>query len=119
MTKSATILLFVGDRPVLSSLQFSLTIEGLRAVDGAVWGSEPCAAAALVIDQRYRGDGLSALGAPRAKGCQSPAILLATNPSESLRACAAGAGAAVVEKPLLDEELSSAIRAAIATQKTA
>ena len=119
MSRQAAILLFVGDRPVRCSLQFSLTVEGFETGDGAAEDSDLSAALALVIDESYRGDGLAMLETLRATGCSAPAIILATNPSSRLRARAAAAGAALIEKPLLGDELSAAIGVALETRKAA
>ena len=110
MANQDAILLFIDDRPVLSSLQFSLTVEGFQAVDGATDGMDPALAGALIVDQNYWGDGLTALRHLRSEGCEVPAILLATNPTAALRARAKAEGAELIEKPLLDAELSRAIR---------
>jgi DNA-binding response OmpR family regulator len=107
----AAILLFVSDRPVLSSLQFALATEGYEVFDGAAEGTDPSAAAALVIDRGTLADGLAALGDLRAGGCAAPAMVLATNPCARLRAQAAAEGATVIEKPLFGDELSGAIGA--------
>lgn len=119
MNKQATVLLFVSDQPVLSSLQFSLAIEGFETRDGAAEDFDLSAAMTLVIDQEYRGDGLAMLGALRATGCATPAIILATNPTPRLLGRAAAAGAALIEKPLLGDELSAAIGVALETRKAA
>ena len=115
----APIMLFVSDRPVLSSLQFALALEGFEVLDGAADGHDPAAAAALVIDQGPLAEGLAALAAFRAGGCGTPAFILATNPTRRLRAQAAAACAVLVEKPLLGDELSRALRAALQIQDTA
>jgi DNA-binding response OmpR family regulator len=109
------IALLVSDPAVLSSLQFALSIEGYQ-VGGA--GDEP-AAAALVVDQSWQEDGIAAINALRAKGITAPAIVLATHPSAAFRARAAIAGAILVEKPLLGDELSSAIAKALQPRKAA
>jgi hypothetical protein len=112
----APIMLFVSDRPVLSSLQFALALEGFEVLDGAADGNDPAAAAVLVIDEGKLADGLAALALFRASDCATPAIVLATNPTPRLRAQAAAARAVLIEKPLLGDELSRALRAALATQ---
>ena len=109
------IALLVSDLAVLSSLRFALSIEGF---DLAAAGEEP-AGAVLVIDQGYRGDGLAALLAMRAAGRHTPAIILATHPTPFYRARAAAAGATVIEKPLLGDELSSAISCLLEPRKAA
>jgi len=119
MPYQSPVLLYVSDRPVLSSLQFSLVIEGFEVADGAADGINPSAASALVIDQAFRADGLAMLAAFRAAGCVTPAIVLATNPTARIRAQAAAGGTVLIEKPLLGDELSRALRAAIETQEAA
>lgn len=109
------IALMVSDRAVLSSLGFALSIEGIEL---AAVGQET-AAAVLVIDQGYQGDGLAALLALRAEGRATPAIVLATHPTASFRAQAASAGAVVIEKPLLGDELSSTIYTLLEARKAA
>ena len=49
----------------------------------------------------------------------NPAIILATPPTPSYRVRAAGAGAVVIEKPLLGDELSSALAQALQPRKAA
>lgn len=119
MSTKGAILLFVDDRPVLSSLQFSLGVEGFDIADGAAEGFNPAAAGAFVIDQRYAGDGLATLARLRAKGCGAPAIILATNPTQRFRSRVAVCDAKLVEKPLLGDELGRAIHTALETRLAA
>lgn len=112
MIDHAAIRLLVDDRAVLSALRFALTIEGFKIAGEAE-------ATALVIDERYLGDGLAALEALRKQGCTEPAIVVATHPTPRFRARAASLNAELVEKPLLGDELSLAIRAATALRKAA
>ncbi|MGN6500298.1 MAG: histidine kinase [Tsuneonella sp.] len=119
MTEQPAILLFVGDEAVLSSLQFALSIRGHRALSGADEGVPLSAAAAVVVDQSYRSDGLATIRALRAAGCGAPAILLATNPTARLRERTAAAGVVLIEKPLLGDELASAIDSALISRKAA
>ena len=113
------VLLFIEDRSVLSSLQFSLAIEGIHVVDGAADGIDPTVAAAMVIDQNYCGDGVAVLRDFQIQGCRTPAIVLATNPNTRLRARLHAFGAELIEKPLLGDELSHAIRALLEIRKAA
>lgn len=119
MAADLPILLFVSDAAVLSSLQFSLTIEGFVVADGAVEGTDPSAASALVIDQANLSEGLATLAGFRTRGCGPRAIVLATNPTARMRAQAAAAGAVLIEKPLLGDELTRALRAALEIQEAA
>jgi DNA-binding response OmpR family regulator len=113
------VLLLVSDRPVLSSLQFSLAVEGFVVADGAAPESDARSAATLVIDQAYSGDGLAYLASLRAAGCATPAILLATNPTTLIRSRTAAAGAVLIEKPLLGDELTHTLRALLEPQEAA
>jgi FixJ family two-component response regulator len=119
MAKEPPVLLLVSDRPVLSSLHFSLTLEGFPVADGTVPGSDPRSAATLVVDQGYSGDGLADLAGLRAAGCAAPAILLATNPTALTRSQTAAAGAVLIEKPLLGDDLTRALRTALQPQEAA
>jgi len=107
MAATLSILLFMNDAGLLSSLEFSLSLNGFAVADGS--SADPSAAAALVIDQAARGDGLAFLEARRAAGCAAPAVLLATNPTRALRQRAAAADAIIVEKPLLGDELNQVL----------
>ena len=111
---NAAILLLVEDRSVLSALRFSLTVEGFEIADGT---ASPVAA--LIVDECYGGDGLAVLAALRKQGRAAPAIVLATNPPARLRARIAAMNAELIEKPLLGDELSRAIRAAIEMREAA
>lgn len=110
MNKQSSILLFVGDQPVLSSLEFALALDGFDVAEGAAAKDDILSAGCLVVDQNYRGDGAAFLAGLRQDGCTAPAVLLVTNPTSAFRLRAAAAGAAVIEKPLLGEELSHALR---------
>ena len=109
MIRSKTIELFIDDQPVLSSLRFSLAIEGFPAVQGDPANFDASYTRLLVIDQKYCGDGLAFLAGLRAAGCGAAAIVLATNPSARLQASVAALGAELIEKPLLGDDLSQAI----------
>jgi DNA-binding response OmpR family regulator len=119
MANRDAVLLFIEDRPVLFSLQFSLAVEGFQVVDGATDGIDPTVSAALVIDQSYLGDGVAVLSDLRRRGCRIPAIVLATNPNTGLRARLHALGAELIEKPLLGDELSHAIHALLEMRKAA
>ncbi|WP_343345866.1 histidine kinase [Sphingomicrobium sp. XHP0239] len=119
MVDRAKILLLVEDISVLSALRFSLSIEGFEIAEWIGMIDNPSMVAALVIDERYGGDALAALDGLKKKGCCAPAIILATNPTAQLRARVAAANAELIEKPLLGDELSSAIRAILETRKAA
>ena len=119
MIDRTVIRLLVEDQSVLSALRFSLSIEGFDIAEGNAAEIDPLVTAALVIDERYCGDGLTALEALRKQRCHAPAIILATNPTARLRARITPMDAELIEKPLLGDELSRAIRAAFEIRKAA
>lgn len=104
------------DAAVRGALTFSFETKGyeveafadaesaLRAAEGRPWRC-------LILDQRLPGmSGLDLLDALRSRHVNAPAVLITTHPSAATRARAAAAGVAIVEKPLLDEALSQAVK---------
>jgi FixJ family two-component response regulator len=116
-----TVLIVDDDPAVRSSLQICLEIEGYVVrtyscgadlLDDLNIPEDGC----LVIDYRLpRMNGLDLLSELRRRKVKLPAILVTTDPSVSVRAQTAAAGAALVEKPLLNEALFEGIRAAMRT----
>jgi two-component system response regulator FixJ len=117
--QSPTIVIVDDDPAILSSLKFSLEIEGmtvrtypsgesLLATQGLP--SSDC----LVIDHNLPGmNGLALIDELRARGARPPAILITSHPNQSLRRLASAAGMTIVEKPLLGDTLIDAIRSAL------
>jgi len=110
-------LVLVDDDPaVLASLTFSLELEGfdVEAFDSGeslVARTKVADAACLVIDYRLPGiDGLSLLSALRERGETCPAVIITSNPTRNVRQRTTDAGAVLIEKPLLSDGLSVAIR---------
>ena len=117
MTLQRPILIYEQDQSVLASLQFALALEGYCVRDGAGAEADPLGAACLIIEQRHgEGDGLARL---RASGCDTPAVLLATNPTRTIRERAEAAGIPLVEKPLLTDDLTRALRRVIRQEEAA
>jgi len=114
MAAAAPILLYVGDRPVLSSLEFALALDGFDVENGSDERADPMAAGCLVVDQGYQGDGAGFLVALRDQGCTAPAILLVTDLSAALRILIEAAHIMPIEKPLMGEELTQALREVLA-----
>ena len=110
-------LLLVDDDPaVLASLIFSLELEGF-AVDAFESGEAVVAHAklarhaCLVLDYRLPGiDGLSLLNQLRERGETCPAVIITSNPTRAMRQRTTDAGAVLIEKPLLSDSLTTAIR---------
>ena len=110
-------LLLVDDDPaVLASLIFSLELEGF-AVDAFDSGETVVARnrlarhACLVLDYRLSGiDGLSLLSLLRERGETCPAVIITSNPTRAMRQRTTEAGAVLIEKPLLGDSLTTAIR---------
>ena len=106
------ILVIDDDSAVLASLKFALEIEGfvgrglpLRRAScspGRSWPPPAC----LVVDYRLPGmDGVELVSTLRARGVETPAVLITTDPPPHVRQKAAEAGLAIVEKPLLGDAL--------------
>ena len=116
MTASPMLLVIDDDPAVLASLTFSLELEGFevaafesgeRLMEQAHLTKPAC----LVIDYRLPGiDGLSLLGVLRERGETCPAVIVTSNPTRSVRQRATDAGAVLIEKPLLSDGLTLAIR---------
>lgn len=113
----APLLVLVDDDPsVLASLHFSLELEGFEVVtfdsgESLVAHRKLADPACLVIDYRLPGiDGLSLLRVLRERGVTCPAVILTSNPTRSVRQRTTDAGAVLIEKPLLSDGLTVAIR---------
>jgi two-component system response regulator FixJ len=104
------------DVAVLTSLKFSLEIEGYSVqtfsdAQGLLRNPSVGRNALLVVDYRLPDtNGFDLLERLRAKGVRAPAILITSDPSEDLRRRAASMRIPIVEKPLLDNSLVAAIR---------
>lgn len=114
-------IVIVDDDPAVShSLKFSLGTEGYlvreystaaELLEETIFPEKGC----LVIDYRLPSiDGLELLSRLRRRNIILPAILITTRPSGKVRVLAARAGIALIEKPLLTEDLFQCIRAALA-----
>ena len=116
MTPVPRILLVDDDPAIRASLRFSLELEGYEVATFAAAGDllaapQISASDCLVIDYRLPGmDGLELVEVLRGRGVTLPAILITTTPSRRVRARAAALGAPLIEKPLLCDGLTAAIR---------
>lgn len=123
MTRAPLLLLVDDDPAVLASLTFSLELEGfeVKAFDSGetvVAQANMAKPACLVLDYRLPGiDGLSLLRILRDRGETCPAVLITSNPTRTVRQRTADAGAILIEKPLLCDGLTVAIRRLIDQSK--
>jgi FixJ family two-component response regulator len=119
LKKSAPCVLVVDDdAALLSSLEFALTAEGYRvhscADSRTALAGGADVPACMVIDYRLPDmDGTELAACLRSKGVDAPLILITTNPDARCRAKAAGCGAVIVEKPLLDDKLIRQIKSLV------
>jgi FixJ family two-component response regulator len=123
--QSGLIVVVDDDAAVRKSLKFSLEVEGF-VVRTYARGEELLNESAfptcrcLVVDQKLPGiSGIDLIAKLRDREISVPAILVTTHPSLALRKCAANAGIAVVEKPLLSGALLDSIRRAMTQSSSA
>jgi FixJ family two-component response regulator len=115
------VLIIDDDAAVLASLKFVLELEGFavevfRSAEEMLERPPPPASACLVVDYRLPAmDGVELVSTLRSRGVATPAILITTNPPQTVRRRATEAGLAIVEKPLLGNTLGEAIRSALKT----
>jgi FixJ family two-component response regulator len=107
------------DAAVLGSLKFCLEIDGFEVqlyASGEELLNDPALplSGCLVLDYHLPDmTGLELLAKLRSEGVDLPAVLISGHPGISLRRHAAVAGVAIVEKPLLGNALTEAIRGAV------
>lgn len=112
---TARILLVESDTALRGALRFALELDGfdvtaLAGADAAL-AVAPSGIDCLVIDQALPGmEGLRLLALLRACGVMAPTVLTASTPSRIVRERATAAGVILIEKPLLCDGLSAAIR---------
>jgi two-component system, LuxR family, response regulator FixJ len=114
-----TIVVVDDDEALLHALTFSLVAEGYRVLpytraEAVLDLPEVPQAACLVVDHRLpKLDGLYLIEMMRAGGLSAPAILMTSHPGPALRARCDSLQIPIVEKPLLRDEISRAIRSAV------
>src|SRR5687768_12779507 len=114
-----TVFVVDDDAAVRRALAFALDLEGFEVEtfesgEALLLRSPSLAADCLVLDERLPGaSGLDTLRQLRTRRVDLPAILITSHPNAALRAAAAGAGAPILEKPLLGDALITAIHEAL------
>ncbi len=113
----APVLALVDDDPaVRHALSFAFETAGFEVAtfadaETALAAPEQASWRCLVLDQKLPGmSGLDLLERLRAAGIGAPTILITTHPSRATRARALAAGVEIVEKPLIDNQLSQRVR---------
>jgi FixJ family two-component response regulator len=116
---TATIAVIEDDFAVRNALMFSLQADGLsvrgyESAEDALRDTLLSEIDCFVIDHRLpRMNGLDLLATLRARGIDVPVVLIASAAGPILRASAGAAGAMVIEKPLIGDELFEFIRASL------
>ena len=111
-----TVIVVDDDDGLRKALRYSLEIEGFNVVtcasgEGLLRLALPQTSACLVVDQVLPGlSGIDALEALRARQVDLPAIVITSAPDAQLRARTLLANACLIEKPLLNDRLTRAIR---------
>ena len=118
-----TVILVEDDTALRSALAFMFETDGFRV---RAYGSAETALAegafprnsCLVVDYILpRMDGLSFLREVEERQGPAPSILITSHPSPVLRSQAAEAGVAIVEKPLLRDELVESVNFLLAARR--
>lgn len=118
-SQDRVVLAVVADAALRASLQFALEIDGFH-VEAFATGEELLARvplpgnACLLLDHVLpRVDGIEIAAALRQQNVNNPVILMTADSGGPLRERAIAAGLTVVEKPLLGNALTEAIRTAL------
>lgn len=115
-----TVFLVASDPAVAHAVQFCFELEGLdvrgftEVGDLLALGDLPRRSCLILDHHLPEVNGLDLLDRLRTGGVRVPAVLITTNPRAELMARAAAAGVPIVEKPLLTDDLLTAVRAALA-----
>lgn len=104
------------DAAVCSSLKFALELDGFDVRTYAGYSELLAAdlprAGCLIVDYNLPGlNGLDLVGELSRRDVHLPAFLITSNPTANVRRRAQAQGVAIIEKPLLSNQLSEAVRA--------
>lgn len=114
-----TILLVDDDAALRVALKFSLELEGFavetfESGEALLLRGVPAGPTCLVLDYKLGGiDGLETLQQLRARGFDTPAVIVTGHLNPAVRQAIATAGATIVYKPLMGDALVGEIRAAL------
>lgn len=118
-TTKDVVLVIDDDSDVRASLKFALEVDGFsveafRSAEELLARALPESVACLVVDYWLPGmDGVELVAKLRARGVETPAFLITTDPPPHIRQRATDTGLAIVEKPLLGNTLAEAIRSTL------
>lgn len=103
------------DPAVCSSLKFALEIDGFSvrtyARSEEVLAADLSREGCMIVDYNLPGiNGLDLLRELDRRDVHLPAFLITTNPTSNVRRRATAQGVAIIEKPLLGNQLSEAVR---------
>mgnify|MGYP001250003477 CR=1 FL=1 len=102
------------DPAVCSALKFAFEIEGFcvrtYGNPGELLADLPCDGC-VIVDYNLPGlDGLELIHELDLRHVHLPSFLITSNPSQSVRRRASAQGVAIIEKPLLGNQLAEAVR---------
>ena len=118
-----TVAVVEDDFAVRNALAFSLQAEGFsvrayQCAEDALRDARLAEIDCFIIDYRLPSmDGVGLLEVLRSRGIAAPAALIASTSGPAVRAAAVAAGAPVIEKPLIGNELFDFIRAALSGRR--
>lgn len=109
------------DRALLQAIAFALQADGhiVQAFESgeALLDGEGDEADCFIIDYRLpRLDGLAVVDQLRARGRLTPIVLVTTSPDRAVLDRARDAGAVVLQKPLVDDQLREAVHQLLLTR---
>jgi FixJ family two-component response regulator len=103
------------DLALLGALKFAFELEGYAVktyadAESVLAAGELPQTGCLIVDQVLDGvSGLGLLEALRGRGVDLPAVLITTHPTEALRTQAKAANVPIIEKPLLQDDLTDKV----------
>ncbi len=109
------------DSAVCSALRFTFELDGFNvrtyASSGEMLAAELPSSGCMVVDYNLPGlNGLDLLHELGQRNVHLPAFLITSNPSHTVRSRASAQGVAIIEKPLLGDQLSEAVHSSFARQ---